>query len=511
MMREWIDNAGGRDRIVADRHRRTATSPGIRRLALFATVSFMILCAGCAAVGPAYRKPDVSVPAAWNRVGGADNTATAETAEDLSRWWGRLGDATLTGLVEQALEGSADLHAARAKLREARARRDLAGSDSFPTVTASGSAGRSTGSAETGSGGTNTLYHAGFDASWEPDVFGGTRRGAQAAQADLETSEANLRNTQVSLAAEVARNYVEARAFQARLAIARKNLSGQSETFQLTGWRAQAGLVTSLDVEQSRTNLEQTRAQIPILTTGLTEAEHRLAVLLGRAPGAVHETLGALAPIPSVPDSVAVGIPADTLRQRPDVQAAERKLAAETARVGQAMAARTPGFRLSGSIGLDALTMGALGASGAVTRSLLANVAAVIFDGGRLRSKVEIQSAIQEQARIGYEAAVLSALEDVENALVSLSDSRRRVTALRDAAGAARNAALLARDRYTGGLIDFQTVLDTERTVLTVEDTLASAEAEGASALIRLYKALGGGWSPAASGVAAENPNGGIS
>jgi outer membrane protein TolC len=204
-----------------------------------------------------------------------------------------------------------------------------------------------------------------------------------------------------------------------------------------------------------------------------------------------------------VPERVAVGIPADTLRQRPDVQAAERKLAAETARVGQAMAARYPGFTLSGSIGLEALTLGALGTSGAVTRSLLTNVAGVIFDGGRLRRQVEIQDAVQEQALIGYEAAILIALEDVENALVSLADNRQRQAALRAAAEAARNAAVLARHRYTGGLIDFQSVLDTERTVLAVEDSLASAEAEGASAIIRLYKALGGGWSPESSGDAA--------
>jgi NodT family efflux transporter outer membrane factor (OMF) lipoprotein len=490
--------------IVADRHRITAVPPRIRRTALFASMSLLILAAGCATVGPAYRKPDVSVPAAWNRGLASDNATTAETTGNLSRWWGRLGDATLTGLVEQALAGSTDLRVAQAKLREALARRNLADSNFFPTVTASASANRAKSSAETGPGGTNTLYQAGFDASWEPDIFGGTRRGAEAAQADLESSEANLHNTQVSLAAEVALNYVDVRTLQARLAIARNNLSSQSETLQFTEWRAQAGLATSLDVEQSRANLEQTRAQIPTLTTGLAEAEHRLAVLLGRAPGAVHNILAASAPIPAVSERIAVGIPADTLRQRPDVRAAERKLAAETARVGQAMAARYPGFTLSGSIGLEALTLGVLATSGAVTRSLLANVAGVIFDGGRLRSQVEIASAIQEQALIKYEATVLTALEDVENALVSLEENRRRQAALRDAAGAARNAALLARHRYTAGLVDFQPVLDTERTVLTVEDSLATAEAEGVSVLIRLYKALGGGWSPAASGDAAQ-------
>jgi len=497
-------NISGGHQIPAASTRSLATS-------LFALLSVLILGSGCATVGPTYRKPDISVPAAWNGVRASDNTTTAEKTGDLSGWWGQLGDPTLTALVEQALAGSTELRVAQAKLREARARRNLADSNYFPTVTASASANRAKSSAETGPGGTNTLYQAGFDASWEPDIFGGTRRGAEAAQADLESSEANFHNTQVSLAAEVALNYVDVRTLQARLAIARNNVSSQSETLQFTEWREQAGLVTSLDVEQSRANLEQTRAQIPTLSTTLAEAEHRLAILLGRAPGAVHELLVAPAPVPAAPEGIAIGIPANTLRNRPDVQAAERKLAAETARVGQAMAARYPGFTLSGSIGLEALTLGALGTSGAVTRSLLANVAGVIFDGGRLRSQVEIQSAIQEQALIEYEATVLTALEDVENALVSLNENRRRQTALRDATEAARNAALLARLRYTGGLIDFQTVLDTERTVLTVEDSLATAEAEGASALIRLYKALGGGWSPTASGDAAQNSTGGKS
>ncbi len=478
------------------RHGGDAVLSMIRYPIVLVLTTVAILGGGCAAVGPTYRKPALSMPASWNGVSSSDNTTTSETTGDLSRWWGRLGDTTLTGLIEQALAGSTDLRTARAKLREARARRNLADSDFSPTVTASASANRAKNSAESGSGRTNTLYQAGFDASWEPDIFGGTRRGAEAAQADLETSEANLHNTQVSLAAEVALNYMDVRLFQARLAIARENLSSQSETFRLTDWRAQAGLVTPLDVEQSRANLEQTRAQIPTLTTGLAESEHRLAVLLGRAPGAVHRQLIAPAPVPAVPERVAVGIPADTLRQRPDVQASERKLAAETARVGQVMAARYPGFTLSGSIGLEALTLGALGTSSAVTRSVLANVAGVIFDGGRLRSQVEIQNAVQEQALIEYEATVLTALEEVENALVSLNENRQRKTALRDATEAARNAAMLARLRYIGGLIDFQTVLDTERTVLTAEDSLATASAEGASALIRLYKALGGGWAP---------------
>ncbi len=450
-----------------------------------------LLVFGCAAVGPEYGAPTPDVPAAWRR--GDVAVANVRPVGDLSRWWQRLNDATLSGLIEQALRGSTDLRVAQARLREARARRALAAAQFYPSVTASGSVRRSKSSAEVGSGATTELYNASFDASWEPDVFGGVWRGREAAQADLEASAANLYNTQVSLVAEVARNYVELRAFQARLAIARGNLISQSETLQLTDWRAQAGLVSSLDVEQARANVEQTRAQIPSLETSLAGSEHRLAILLGQAPGTLHEKLAVPAPIPVASDRVAIGIPADVLRQRPDVRAAERQLAAETARIGQAQAAHYPNFTLSGSLGLEALSLGALGGN-AVTRSLLASVRQTIFDAGRLRQQVEIQNAIQERALVNYEAAVLTALQDVENALVALANSRDRQAALRSAVEAARNAALLAHNRYTSGLIDFQTVLNTERTVLTIEDNLASAEAEGATALVQLYKALGGGW-----------------
>jgi NodT family efflux transporter outer membrane factor (OMF) lipoprotein len=465
--------------------------------AIGAIVPLVVLAlAGCASVGPDYVAPQPQVPAAWSEAG--DAAPMAPVGADLSHWWRRLDDPALSGLIDAALAGSTDLRSARASLREARARRALAGAELLPTVTGLASGSHSRISPQNGGDSTSSeLYSAGFDASWELDVFGGIRRGVEAAQADLEASEADLHATQVSVTAEVALNYVEVRAAQTRLAIARSNLESQSETLQLTDWRAQAGLVSSLDVEQSRANREQTRAQIPSLETSQAQAEHRLAILLGQAPGALREALAAPAPILPLPDRLAVGIPADTLRQRPDVRAAERKLAAQTARVGQAEAARYPSFTLSGSIGLEALTLGALGGNGTLVQSLVVAVGATLFDGGRLRQRVEIQSAVQEQALIGYEAAVLTALEEVENALVALTNSRSREEALRSAADAARNAALLARHRYTSGLIDFQTLLDTERTVLSIEDSVAITQAEGASALVQLYKALGGGWSAA--------------
>ncbi len=450
------------------------------------------MLAGCASVGPDYQAPEPKVPANWAR-----SESTTSTSADLSRWWTTLGDPVLPGLIDQALAGSTDLRLATARLREARARRALAGADAWPTVSASVSAARTKASKEaTGSSRTSSLYNAGFDASWEPDIFGGTRRAIEASQADLEATEANLHATQVSLAAEVALNYIQLRSYQERLTLARGNLANQTETYQITRWRAQAGLVSSLDAEQARSNMEVTHSQIPLLQTSLAEAEHRLAILLGLLPTALHEQLATPGALPSVPEQVAVGIPAQALNQRPDVRAAERQLAAETARIGQASAARYPQLTLSGSIGLEALTLGTLEAPGALTRSLVGQLAVPIFDAGRIRQQIDIQNAVQEQALINYEASVNTALREVEDALVALANNRERQQALTQAVDAAHNAALMARQQYAAGLTDFQTVLTTERTQLTVDDNLASARADSVTTVIQLYKALGGGWSP---------------
>jgi NodT family efflux transporter outer membrane factor (OMF) lipoprotein len=295
--------------------------------------------------------------------------------------------------------------------------------------------------------------------------------------------------------AELALNYVELRALQARLTIARDNLARQEETLKLTTWRAQAGLTTELDVEQARANAEQTRAQVPNLETGVAEAEHRLAMLIGQPPAALHERLAVPGSIPTASARVAVGIPADTLRQRPDVRATERRLAAATARLGQAEAARYPSLRLSGSLDVEAASVGGLANGGTLVRSLLGSLTAPLFDRGRIRRQIEIQGAVQEQAVVAWEQAMLTALEDVENALVALDGAQRRQAALADGAAAARNAARLARDQYTAGLASYLTVLVSERSALSLEDELKSSEAASSSALIRLYKALGGGWS----------------
>jgi NodT family efflux transporter outer membrane factor (OMF) lipoprotein len=413
--------------------------------------------------------------------------------QDLSRWWEQLADETLTDLIDRALAGSPDIRTARARLSQARAQRGLAGADLLPSASTSGSASDRRGGAG--------AFSAGFDASWEPDVFGGTRAGVDAAEADLRATAEDLHGTQVSLAAEVARNYVELRTLQTRLDIARRNEASQAETLELTGFRAQAGLVGSLDVEQARANLEQTRAQIPALESSLAQAMHRLATLAGLEPAALTAQLGQAAPLPAVPSRVAIGIPAETLRQRPDVRAAEQRIVAEIARLAQAEARRYPQFTLSGSIGFE-IVRGALSGGTSLVASAAGGVLQTIFDGGRIRQQIAVQSAVEEQAVASYEATVLTALEEVENALVALEKSRQRLSSLAAAAEASTNAALLARNQYTAGLADFQTVLDTERTVRSVEDAVATTEGDRVLALVQLYKALGGGWSPASDALA---------
>ncbi|HJU49122.1 MAG TPA: efflux transporter outer membrane subunit, partial [Pseudogulbenkiania sp.] len=307
-----------------------------------------------------------------------------------------------------------------------------------------------------------------------------------------------LHDTQVSLLAEVALGYVEARGFQARLAIAQSSLATQHETWQITRWRYQAGLTTQLDEDQARFSLEQTRAQLPALQQGLEQSKQRLAVLLGRSPGELNE-LDEPAAIPRLPATVAVGIPADTLRQRPDLRRAERQLAAATAQVGVASAAAYPDVSLSGTLGLQALSGGRLLRSSAGMYALGASVGQVVFDAGRIRQNIEVQNALQQQALINYQSAVLAALRDVEGALVAYGEEQNRGVALREAVMAAQGAADLASSQYQAGLVDFQVVLDTQRSLLSLQDQLSQSEAAAVSNLVRLYKALGGGWDTVAA------------
>jgi NodT family efflux transporter outer membrane factor (OMF) lipoprotein len=447
----------------------------------------LLALSGCAAVGPDRAPPETPPPTHW-RAGAA---APAPDAAILAQWWRQFGDPVLDGLVADALAANTDLASARAKLRETRARRDLARAGLGPTLTGSGSAGRTWTDSATGN-----RFDAGLDASWEPDLFGAGRRGLEAAEADLAASAEGLRDTRVSLVAEVAGNYLDLRAGERRLAIAEASLAAQTETWRLTRWRHQAGLVSELDEAQALTSLEQTRAGLPSLRTAVAGARNRLAGLLGQAPGELDARLAATGTQPIAADAAVLGIPADTLRHRPDVRAAERRLAAQAARLGEAEAARYPSFKLTGSLGLDAASLAKLFTGEALAGSLLAGITAPIFDSGRIESAIAIQDALLEQARLAYRAAVLAALEDVENALAGLAHARQRRDELARAAASAGASLAIARDRYSAGLADFQAVLDGQRSQLNLDDQLASANADLGNAQIRLFKALGGGWSP---------------
>lgn len=465
----------------------------IRPLVLI-PAAFVILLAGCAAVGPDYVPPEMPAPATWNA--GLEDGLSAEEMDPrmLASWWTVLDDPILSSLIERAVEDNLDLEEARARVREARARVAVSGADLFPTMDATGSVSQRRSSEETGGGATRELYAVGFDASWELDLFGGKRRAIEAAEAQLEATEEDLRDVLVSLLAEVALNYVQVRRFQTRLSIAQANLDAQEETYNIARWRFQAGLTTQLDVEQARYNLEQTRSQIPTLQTGLEQAKNRLAVLLRQHPGSLEDLLAEGEAIPVTPLGVAVGVPADALRRRPDVRRAERQLAAQTAQIGVATAELYPKFSLIGSIGLEALSLGNLFSSDGRTYAIGSNMAWTIFDVGRIRGNIEVQTALQEQTLISYEAAVLTALEDVENALVAYAHEQARRRSLLEATQAAQTVVDLARDQYSSGLIDFQVILDAQRSLLSLQDQLAVSEGEVTSNLISLYKALGGGW-----------------
>ncbi len=430
--------------------------------------------------------------------------AAASAPTPLASWWLRFEDPQLVSLIDEALRAHTSVRAARAVLAQSRATADLQSAALSPTLGGTASAQRSRrGAGGAGSSSSNT-FNAGFDASWEPDVFGALQAGVAAADVDVRASAASLGDVQVSLAAEVAINYLQLRGLQWRLAIALQNLGSQEDTLQITQWLVQAGLLTALEAEQARAATAQTRAQVPLLRTAAAQLEHSLAVLTRRAPLALHERLLAGAPgLPTPPADLVLAFPADTLRQRPDVRAAQARVSAASARVSQADAARLPSFQLSGSLGLSALTVGALTNGSSVLASVLARVSAPLLDGGAGRARVRVQQAALEGAAASYDAAVLAALKDVEDSLVALRNDRERWHYLRVAADAAQNAAALARLRFGSGLVDFQVVLDTQRGLFSAQDAMASSATDVDADHVRLYKALGGGWEAVAPNDAA--------
>jgi NodT family efflux transporter outer membrane factor (OMF) lipoprotein len=504
---------------------RRCTGPYVPFVPFVPLVLFLSI-SGCASWVPSAPALSViDVPSGWSAgsaagaggrgaigvdgVGGMGGTSSRHgLVHGLAAWWQRFDDASMADLVNRAMASNTGINGAQAALRQARALRDVASAALLPTlgVSASAQTTKADGTAGGTGGGNSTgnRFQAGVDAQWVPDVFGVARSGVNAADAAASASAARLGDTQVQVAAEVALNYILLRSAQARRGIASDNLASQQETLQITDWRQQAGLVTALEVEQARAAAAQTQALLPALQTGIQQTAHALAVLVGQPPAALLAKLGNApgAVAQAVPESradPALDIPAETLRQRADVRAAEYQVAAALARVGQAQAQRWPSFSIGGSISLSAVSAAALTNGASVLSSLLASISLPVFDGGAARAQVRAQQAALEQAQQVYRAAVLGALKDVENALVASSNDRLRLDSLGVAAAAAGNAALLARQRYSSGLVDFQTVLETQRNQFSTQDGVVSARAELANDQVRLFTALGGGWVPASN------------
>ncbi|MDZ7891516.1 MAG: efflux transporter outer membrane subunit [Rhodoferax sp.] len=437
----------------------------------------------------------VALPSQWSQAG-------STTPDSLASWWELFNDPQLSALVTQALQANPSLRKATAALQQARALRDAKQGALLPGLNASSSGQRS----QTNEQAATNVFKAGLDASWEPDLFGAQRATLNASEGDAQAQEATLADAQVSLAAEVALAYLQLRGQQSQLTIAQTNLTSQQETLQLTDWRAQAGVTTSLEVAQARTAVEQTRAEIPTLQASIAASQHSLAVLTGQAPTALVSALGTAAPIPRAPEQLAMAFPADTLRQRPDVRAEEARIAAALARVQVAEAARYPTFSIGGSLGLSAVTLAGLTNGASVLSSLLASVSLPVFDGGANAATLRAQKAALVQAQASYQSTVLTALQEVEDALAALRGHRARLQHLQSAATAAELAALLAQQRYASGLIDFQTVLTTQRTLLSAQNSVANTTTDLGTGYVRLYKALGGGWQPDAAAAEAATP-----
>ena len=459
-------------------------------------ISFLLATAALSAcsVGPNYRPKaatDLGVPEAYS-------VTAAPSAEDLTRWWSKFDDPVLGQLVEQAAAANLDIAQAQARLRQAREALVVSRSNLFPTLGGSGGYNRT--DSVRGPTGSSDSVSVALDASYQVDLFGGVRRSVQGARANYEVAGFDYAATLLSVESETARNYVLARAYQAQLANAQASLAIQDDNLEIAGFRVQAGLVSSVDVEQARASRAQTAAAIPLVEQQYNAAVSRIGVLTGQAPGALKPMLAPVRAIPVGPASVAVGIPANVLRQRPDVRAAERALAAATAQIGVAKAQLFPLLSIGGSLDAGAGAIGNLFQT--ITGSLFAGLTQAIFNGGRLNAQVRSNEAAADGAFSAYKSTVLIAMEDIENAIVALQSAQVREREFAIAYDASNNSAILARSQYRSGLTDFTTLNTQESALISARNGLVSARSDKATALVALYTALGGGWDPAVAPTA---------
>ena len=472
-----------------------------RSLALFC----VILPAGCT-VGPNYARPPAAVPSQFAE----PNTAATISDAELASWWRVFNDPQLDVLVNHALAQNLDVETAAARIREARAQERVAGAAGQPQIDFKPSVTRqrisenaipippgsnpNQGAGFGFPGAEFSTFRVGFDASWEIDLFGHTKRSVEAARARTEGAVWNRRDLQVSVAAEVAQNYLQLRTLQQRIANAAAELQRQQRAEQLVAARRRGGLVTGQDLEQQRSERSTAAAAIPALEAEAEAHIHALGVLTGTVPEALRSELAQPAAVPAAPPLIPVGLPSDLLRRRADIRMAERELAASTADIGVAVADLYPRFSLTAAPALVSTTLGKLLDWGSRSYSFGANADWPLFDAGRRRANIDVANARQDQALIAYRKSVLAALQDVEDALSRNDADRAQLRDLEEALGTAARAEDIARTRFRGGLVTYSDVLLAQQKRLKLEEQLIETRGALARDTVALFKALGGGW-----------------
>lgn len=453
----------------------------------------IVLLNGCMSVGPDYEPPETTAPDAWHAAV-QDEFTSGEP--DLQTWWTVFGDDTLNSLITRASTNNLDLKTASARIEQAAALRGVSASQYWPEITAGGAASVvQTAEAQTPAGADRQgeLYQAGMTMAWELDLWGRVRRSVESGDASLQASVENYRDILVLLYADIAANYINVRTVQERIQIAETNLTAQAATLDLTQNRFDSGLVPALDVSQSRLNLFRTKSILPPLRQQLIEAINRLSVLLGEMPYALQQELEQSKPIPSVSGDLVVGVPAELLRQRPDLRRAERELAAQHARIGAVTAELYPTLTLPGTLAVES-TGGDLFSGANTLYSFGPQLRWSIFNGKRIRSQINAEEAATKAALHVYEQTLLLALEEVEDTMSAYANEKDRIQSLEVAASSAQRSVDLVTELYKSGLTDFQNVLNMERALLEQQDELAASHGLVSSYLVGVYKALGGGW-----------------
>lgn len=450
--------------------------------------------AGCVSVGPDYKSPEVKIDSDWSS---SVDPAIAERSKLTRDWWKLFNDPLLNELINEASQKNLDLLTAMARVEEVQARVGMAESDRYPTLDATAGMTRSQNSQNVaGNDVISSTYSAGLSTSWEVDLFGRVRRSVEAANADYQVSQEDRTDVMITLYSNVASTYIRIRTFQARLKAMKANIVSQKEVLKLIQSRRKHGLATDLDIERAKSVLAAAEAEIPGLMIGLTEDQNNMAVLLGQQPGKIQKRLNVIPNVPIPPAKAAVGIPADLMRQRPDIRKAERQLAAETARIGITKAQLYPSFTLTGTFQYQSLDSDNLFETDSQAFTVGPSFSWNIFAGGLIKNRVRAQKAIVKQKALTYEKVILNALREVENALKSYAEDRIRLKAMERSVLSSRKSVQLAKNLYEKGLQGFETVLDAQRDQFNFENQLAVARGNSATTFIRLYTALGGGWEP---------------